>query len=210
MEFQFGVFSRGYQTFGLFLLGLWAGRRRILEHVEPHLRRFRKVFWWTFVPGLVLPCLGFVIGAAVSLAGRGGGDQQPQAMPDLRSWPFVTGMCLYDIWNFAMTVFYIAAFVLLFQRPFWQRWLRFLTPVGRMALTSYLLQTIAGAFVFFSIGLAWLGDVGNSVTLPVGAVVFAGLMGLSRVWLDHFHYGPVEWLWRSTTFLRVQRFRKAA
>jgi uncharacterized protein len=210
--FQFGPFSRGYQTFALFLLGLWAGRRRILENVTPHLARFRKAFWWTFAPGLVLPVIAFLVASAVIASGKAGGSggDSQGGMPDLRSWGFVLGLCAYDVWNFAMTMFYVAAFVLLFQRPSPQRLLRRLVPVGRMALTSYLLQTIAGAFMFFSVGLGLLGDVGDRVTVPVGALVFVALAWVSRVWLTRFAYGPVEWIWRSTTFLRVQPFRKAA
>jgi uncharacterized protein len=209
MDFQFGVFSRGYQTFGLFLIGLWLGRQRVFENLDLHRPRFRKLFWWTLVPGLVVPVVGLAV-AAVSVLGAPAPAADAQGRPDLLSWPFVLGLCVYEILNSLMVVFYVSAFVLLAGRPAWRERLLLFAPAGRTALSSYLLQTVAGAIVFFHFGLGLLGDVGNHLTLPLGAAVFAGLVFASRLWLSKFQYGPVEWLWRSATFLRVQAFRKAA
>src|SRR5262249_1757521 len=115
-----------------------------------------------------------------------------------------------DAWNGIMTLFYVSVFVLLFPRPRWQpRLLRF-APVGRMALSSYVLQTLVGTWVFFGFGLGLLGLFGNSVTLPLGAVVFAAQVGACRWWLRRFRFGPLEWLWRSLPWLRLERFRIAA
>jgi uncharacterized protein len=210
-DFQFGFFGRGYQTFGLFLLGLWAGRRRVFEDLERHRGLFRRTWRWTGTFTLLLPLIAGVLFAAGSAVGRGGQPQQPPGtLPDLWTWPVVAGMGLFDAWNNVMTMFYVASFVLLFQRSRWQQRLLRFGPVGQMALSVYVGQTAIGVLVFFGFGLGLLGDFGNSVTIPLGLAVFAVQVWVSRLWLDHFRFGPLEWVWRSLTWFRLEPFRASA
>jgi uncharacterized protein len=210
-DFQFGFFGRGYQTFGLFLLGLWAGRRRMFEDLERHRGLFRRTWRWTGTFTLLLPLIAGVLFAAGSAVGRGGQPQQPPGtLPDLWTWPVVAGMGLFDAWNNVMTMFYVASFVLLFQRSRWQQRLLRFGPVGQMALSVYVGQTAIGVLVFFGFGLGLLGDFGNSVTIPLGLAVFAVQVWVSRLWLDHFRFGPLEWVWRSLTWFRLEPFRASA
>jgi uncharacterized protein len=206
-DFQFGVIGRGYQTFGLFLLGLWAGRRRLFEDVEMHRRLFVRLWRWTGALTLLLPLVGGVV-FVVGRAAGGGQSQQPAGtLPDISSWPIVAGLGLFDAWNNAMTLFYVASFALLFLRPRWQtRLLRF-GPAGRMALSVYVSQTVIGVLIFFGFGLGLLGRFGNSVTIAMGLAVFALQVWASRAWLTRFRFGPLEWVWRSLTWLRLEPFR---
>jgi uncharacterized protein len=207
IDFQLGFIARGYQTFGLFLLGLWAGRNRLFENVEENLSRFRRAFRWTVGPALAI---GAVVLAGMIYAalrpGTNGGDGPPG---NLWTWPMVLGITLYDAWNFLFTVFYVAFFVLVSRWARAGRWLLLLAPVGRMALTNYLLQTIFGSLLFMGFGLGLLGTVGNAVTLPIGLAFFCLCAWVSTQWLKVFRFGPLEWLWRSLTLLKVQPFKRA-
>jgi uncharacterized protein len=209
-EFQYGFMGRGYQTFGLFLLGLWAGRRRVFANVETHRRLFVRLWRWTGALTLLVPVIAGVL-FAVGRAVGGGRSQQPTGtIPDFTSWPVVAGMGLFDTWNNAMTLFYVASFALLFLRPRWQpRLLRF-GPVGQMALSVYVGQTVIGVLVFFGVGLGLLGRFGNSVTLPMGLALFVVQVWAARAWLARFRFGPLEWAWRSLTWLRLEPFRVSA
>jgi uncharacterized protein len=210
-EFQFGFFGRGYQTFGLFLLGLWAGRHRILEDVGAHRVLFVRLWRSTGALTLLVPLIAGVL-FAVGQAARGGSAQpQPSGtLPDFSSWPLVAGMGLFDLWNNAMTLFYLASFALLCLLPSWQpRLLRF-GPAGQVALTVYVTQTVVGVLVFFGFGLGLLGRVGNSVAIPMGLGLFVLQVWASRAWLRRFRFGPLEWAWRSLTWLRREPFRAAA
>jgi uncharacterized protein len=209
-EFQYGFMGRGYQTFGLFLLGLWAGRRRVFEEVETHRRLVVRLWRWTGALTLLVPVIAGVL-FAVGQAVGGGQSQQPAGtIPDFTSWPVVAGMGLFDTWNNAMTLFYVASFALLFLRPRWQpRLLRF-GPVGQMALSVYVGQTVIGVLVFFGVGLGLLGRFGNSVTIPMGLALFVVQVWAGRAWLRHFRFGPLEWAWRSLTWLRLEPFRVSA
>lgn len=206
MSFQFGTFARGYQTFAYFLLGLWVGRRRIFENTDEHLSLIRKVFkrcaWLTLGIPIAAAFLA-VAGNLLSNNTKAGESSNPGG-----GWGMVIGLSVYDTWNFVMTLFTIAAFVLLWRKPIWQSRLMFFAPAGRMALTNYVLQSVVGGLFFHCYGLALLGDVGHSFSLPLGMTVFALQGWLSKVWLAHFHYGPLEWIWRWVTWLKRPSFRK--
>jgi uncharacterized protein len=204
--------GRGFQTFALFLLGLWAGRHGVFHDPEAHRRLWRRLLIASGTLTLAVPLLAMAVFAAVQAAGGAGGGQPSAAgtevMPDLTAWPFVAFLCAFDTWNGAMTLLYAAAFVRLCGRARWRpRLLRF-EAVGRMALSSYVAQTVLGSLVFFGFGLGMLGRYGNAVNLPLGAAVFAIQVGVCAWWLDRFRFGPLEWVWRSLTWWRLQPFRQ--
>jgi uncharacterized protein len=76
-----------------------------------------------------------------------------------------------------------------------------------MALSTYVGQTVIGVVVYFGFGLGLLGRFGNSLTIPTGLAVFALQAWACRAWLERFRFGPLEWAWRSLTWLRVEPFR---
>jgi len=195
MEFQFGFFSRGYQSFGWFLLGLLAGRLRLFELAEAYRPLWRKLLRY----GLFI-FLGLIAVAALIFGVFG--KKIPESVSNF------LGISFFDWANIALTFAYIGAFALLFLKPNWQRRLLVFAPYGRMALTNYVLQTLIGTAIFFSFGLGLIGDFGNSVTLPLGLAVCVVQIWWSARWLQHFQYGPLEWLWRSLTWFSWQPFRK--
>jgi uncharacterized protein len=177
---------------------------------------FKRTLKWSVILTVTLPIVaGLTWGVLQALAGGGSStpadgsaNGPPAVMPDLKSWPMIALLTAYDAWNLVMTLGVVAAFALLWQRPGCQRILFHFSPVGRMALTSYVMQSVFGALIFFHVGFGWLGELGNSVTLPLGMALFGLQMWISRFWLDRYHYGPLEWLWRSITWLRLQPLRK--
>jgi uncharacterized protein len=94
--------------------------------------------------------------------------------------------------------------------------LRFLTarlaPVGRMAFTNYLSQTLIMASLFYMPwGPHWFGDPAwgpGQLWAAVGAIWIAQLIW-SPLWLSVFQMGPLEWLWRCLTYGRLVPIRKA-
>lgn len=74
-----------------------------------------------------------------------------------------------------------------------------LSPVGRMALTCYILQNLIASIIFYDWGLgvaAKIPDAWNTViTLGIYLGISASLIALSAIWLDHFRRGPVEYVW---------------
>lgn len=85
--------------------------------------------------------------------------------------------------------------------------LAWLVPAGRMALTNYLLQSLLCTWVFYGYGLGYFEQLPRAWQLPFALGLFALQVVLSRLWLRWFRFGPMEWLWRSVTYLRVPPMR---
>lgn len=70
-----------------------------------------------------------------------------------------------------------------------------------MAQTNYLIQTLISVDFFYGIvGQGRMGTYGPSDWFLFGALVIAFQATFSTAWLRHFRYGPMEWLWRGTTY----------
>ena len=77
-------------------------------------------------------------------------------------------------------------------------------PIGRMAFTNYLMQSVIFGWLFYGYGLGLFGKLGVAVALAIGTGVFILQVVLSAWWLRRFLYGPVEWLWRSAMYAKRQ------
>lgn len=90
---------------------------------------------------------------------------------------------------------YVAALML--AGPVVLRWLAaWLAPVGRMALSNYLLQSLLGTWLLQGSGLGWGAAIRPAEMLGLAVLVMAGQVLLSRCWLRYFRQGPMEALWR--------------
>lgn len=79
-----------------------------------------------------------------------------------------------------------------------------LAAVGRMAFTNYLMQSLIGATLFYGWGFGLFGQLSRSELLLVVVAVWAFQIAFSLVWLKRFRFGPMEWLWRSLTYWRIE------
>ncbi len=179
----------------LFLLGLYAGRRRILHDISAHLPFIRRVQRW-----------GLMIGVAGNVAFAVGGAFEPSPTSVTQN---VGRLCLV-VAAPAMMLFYASTIILLTQREIWRRRLAPLAAVGRTALSNYLLQSLICTTIFYGYGLALFGKVGPSAGLLLTITIFLIQIPLSVWWLRRFQFGPVEWLWRSLTYWQRQPMRVSA
>jgi len=113
-----------------------------------------------------------------------------------------------DLFNFSLSVVLLCTFVLIFSRPKGGKVLEKLAPYGRMALTNYFMQTIIGTFILYHWGLGLMTKLPNSQTLLIALGIITAQVILSSWWLSRFRYGPLEWLWRSATYLAWQPLRR--
>ncbi|MEO7766720.1 MAG: DUF418 domain-containing protein, partial [Ferruginibacter sp.] len=197
-EFQnklfFQVFSgRLFVTMGLFILGLYIAKKRVFENPREHLPGIKKWLWISLSISVFALLLYGLLGD--KLFNSGG----------------ITSLLasfLVDAFGPALSMVYVACFILIFQRQRWRNWITALTPLGRMGLTTYLVQTIFGVLLFYGYGLNMLDVIGNSVTYIIGIVLFIAQIYFSKWWLKKYYYGPFEWLWRSLTYFKLQPMRK--
>ncbi|HYH97373.1 DUF418 domain-containing protein [Hyalangium sp.] len=187
--------------FGRFLLGLVAGRNRIFHEPTQHLPLLRKVLLWGLGVG--------VIATGASAAMQMLSFYKVLKLDDFPWLPFAMWP-VRQLGEVGLAAFYLTGFTLLFQRSTWQRVLSVLAPVGRMALTNYLSQTVISLFIFYGYGLGLIGTLGPKaiVALPIG--IFVLQIGVSHLWLSRFRFGPVEWVWRSLTYGKAQPMRRTS
>jgi uncharacterized protein len=165
------------RTMALFALGAWAHASGVFARPAEHARLLRSV-----------AAFGTTLGAAASLqAVRAPLGPLADAAESLA--PVALGLG------------YAAALVLVAPR------LAFLAPLGRMALTSYIAQSILFGFLFYGYGLGWFGRVPVARAALLGVVVYAAQAALAALWLRRFRFGPLEWLWRSATYGAWQPLR---
>jgi uncharacterized protein len=110
----------------------------------------------------------------------------------------------------SLAISYISGIVLLSHKAAWHKRLQSLAPVGKMALSNYLLHTIICTTLFYNYGFGLYGSVGPAAGFGIAILIFSMQIYLSPVWLRYFHYGPVEWLWRTLTYKKRQPFKRKA
>lgn len=69
-----------------------------------------------------------------------------------------------------------------------------------MPLTNYLMQSVMATAIFYSYGLGLFAKVGPALALVISMAIFAVQVVYRRLWLSHFRFGPLEWLWRGATY----------
>ncbi len=184
---------------GRFLLGLLAGRHKVFHEPSQHLPLLRKVLLW----GLVAGVIGNGIGLALSLL-----FQQKVLSPEKLPWLQYVMSPVRQLGELGLASFYVSGFTLLFLRPTWQRLLSVLAPVGRMALTNYLSQTVIALLLFYGYGLGLIGTLGVKALIAIPLGIFVLQIGVSHLWLSRFRFGPAEWVWRSLSYGKAQPMRR--
>jgi len=181
------------KVLGMFLLGFYAGRKMMYAHLENYTTLFKKLRLWGLVIGIpsAIACTYF--------------DFFQKHIPDPR--------------GLAHTFFYATSVVplcLAYTSIICLRWvkkkgnskLKVLAPMGRMALTNYLMQTIIGIALYYGVGFGFGGNIGPAIFIPIGLAVYALQILYSNWWFKYFNYGPMEWIWRQLTYGKRLPFRK--
>jgi uncharacterized protein len=79
-----------------------------------------------------------------------------------------------------------------------------LANVGRMALTNYVLTSVLCTLFFYGHGMGMFARLERYELLWVMVAVWAIIVAFSAAWLRYFRFGPLEWVWRSLTYWKVQ------
>jgi len=191
-DYQFGVEGRIYQTFALFLLGLLVGRKRYFERIEENISLTRKILrrsiW--FIIGFFIVSIGFFI----------------LSKEDDKSLSFQIAMTFLTLFNLTMALMITTAFITLYQRKKVQLFLIKLVPYGKMGLTNYTMQSIISIPLLYGFGLGLALHINLAIGLAIGIVIYIVQVKYSRLWLNNYLYGPLEWVWRSCTWLKWQPF----
>jgi len=173
------------KVLGMFLIGLYAGRKMIYTNLANYTSLFKKLRRW-----------GFIIGIPAAIA---------------CTYFELFGKKIPDISGLGHTVFYALSVVplcLAYTAVICLHWikkggntkLKLLAPVGRMAMTNYLMQTFIGITLYYGVGFGLGGNIGPAIFIPVGLCVYLLQIIYSNWWFKHFNYGPFEWVWRQLSY----------
>ena len=117
---------------------------------------------------------------------------------------FLLRHAAYDTGRLAVALGHIGLVMFLCQTGRMPRALGRLAAVGRMALSNYLLESVICTLIFDGYGLGLYARLGRAELLFVVFMVWASILAISPIWLRHFRFGPVEWVWRSLTYWQRQ------
>ena len=183
-----------WETMGLMLVGMALFKSRMLTG-DWDTARYRK---WA--------ARGFLIGAPPLI-----GLAWYQYAEGFSAVSIFGASLLFSVpFDVAMTIGWAALIMLLIQNAASPAVRARLAATGRMAFTNYLTTSIVMTTIFYGYGLGLFGSVGRAALYLFCFGMWAAMLAWSKPWLARFHYGPLEWLWRSLSRLSLQPMRKTA
>lgn len=196
---ELGFFYRNMLFFaptvlGMFLIGAAFGRAGVFASPDAHRRLFR---------GMML--FGYGLGIPAALAWGVYGADVEMMVPTVKGAALMTCAAVASM---GLCLAYMGTLMALLRGG--RMWLMRLAPVGRMALTNYLLHSVVFTLLFYGYGLGLYGEFGRAATTLMALGLYAFQVWFSGWWLERYRIGPMEWLWRTLTYGRVQPFRSLA
>ena len=180
------------EILAFFLLGIYFGRRQLFRQLNNNLTLVYQLFGWGWGLGVVS---NFIYATwSITL------DQYE---------PFPLALVVLiaqSVGSVALSLGYIATIMLLNRQPYWQFFFRWLSPVGQMALTNYLTQSLICTLIFYGYGFGLFGQISITEGVVLAGVIYLVQVIWSTWWLQRFYFGPMEWLWRSGVYMKWQPF----
>ena len=181
------VFPR---TLALFLLGAFAWRSGVFRSASVNRRLIFGV-----------ATIGILLGGGLSLAAAG---RELFDWAPLGRWRFPAER----LGAVALALGYAATVIAIVSLSRGRRLLAWAAPLGRMAFTNYLAQSVIFGWIFYGYGLGQFGRLGVAEALAIGVFVYVAQVVFSALWLRRYRFGPVEWLWRSCMYGAPQSMRQ--
>lgn len=182
-SFSWGMDAgRLMQAPGLFLAGFLLGRDDYFSSTKPG----NDAFW-------VRVLLVSLAGAFIFYAAQAVFVTPGPVKTILTMWHNV---CFSGIW--------VAGFALLYRAVCFRKVTAALNCYGKMSLSNYVGQSIAGSLVFFPYGLGLASSCGYVASFAIGVMLMVLQILFCRRWLATHRYGPLEGLWRHATWWRLR------
>lgn len=182
--------GRLFQTAGLFMMGMLLGRRNYFVKSEESVKKWKSILCIAAI--LIVPmylvkilCPDFINNNSI------------KASFDL---------VIYSLTNFVFMAILVSGFTLLwFYKGDGYKFQRGVVPYGRMSLTNYITQSILGVSIYYGFGLALYQYTGATASMAIALAIFGLQLWWSRAWLARHRQGPLEYLWRKATWIRLKK-----
>jgi len=184
-------FFRGTTVLGAMLIGMGLFKFGFLTAEKSYV-----TYIWTAALGFVVAAPLYVIGIWQAYTGG-------FSVLSVDEW-----ICIpYFLNREAAGLAVLSIILLLVKRGVFRTFQSMLAAVGRTALSNYLLTSLLCQFLFLWGPWKLYGKLEyyqyNYVVLVIWMINFIG----STLWLRAFRFGPMEWVWRSLTYLKLQPVR---
>ena len=181
--------GRPFKVLACFLIGLWAGRMILQNGILENKALLKKIALY-----------GFLIGIPMNILLTYGKSNTHDIWQLINSISYALGVV-------PLACAYMAALALVISKK--NHYLSIFAPVGQMALTNYISQTIICIMIFYGIGLKLALTSPLWLIILITLTIYAVQILASKLWLRYFRFGPLEWLWRMMTYQRYMMIMKA-
>ncbi|MCY4778570.1 DUF418 domain-containing protein [Sphingobacterium sp. UT-1RO-CII-1] len=200
LNYQFGLFGRGYLTFALFLVGLIVGRSGFFERQQSTGKLL--AFFISFVAIVLL--INYIASLFPNFSYRSLARGET-----INIWTGLSLMTLNDIKIVAFSGAIVMGFTLLYQHHAFSKYLDIFSPYGRMGLTNYEMQSVIGCLIFSMWAFGpFFQTWGTTELFFLGIFIYIAQLLFSAFWLNKYLYGPLEWFLRTATYLKMQPFKR--
>lgn len=176
--------GRVLQTAGLFLIGLYIGRKQLFVTLAKNMRTWLNI--------LIVSAILFT--PLYSLR-----NQIMEGAPHIQQ----TVGTAFDMWQkLAFTFVLVSSFMLLYQNQKFRSRIADLRFYGRRSLTNYVSQSFIGMLIYMPFGLYLAPYCGYTLSLVIGILVFLAQTKFCKWWLTTHKQGPLESLWHKWTWGR--------
>lgn len=179
-----GILEEGriFKVFGVFLIGIWAGRKILNGNLLDNTAFLKKVF-----------IIGLLIGLPINIA-RGYLEFYVERTTTTQFLHVLN----YALGTVPLALSYAAGIALICHKG--AGVLNVFKPVGKMALSCYLFHSVISIIIFYGIGFNLVGKYGYTIIMIIAFSIFAVQAYFCKVWFQYFKHGPMEWLWRKLVY----------
>lgn len=162
---------------GLFLIGLWTGKKNIFKRVPELLKNIKFLQWSSLCISCLLSCpiIYYFIKTDVYYS------------HDIQLWILFGGKIL--------AIFYICTLLRVCENKKYIEWLHPLMNVGKYALTNYITQSIL-TLIILSFYFKDVSHIYYWQLCIFGLLIIFVQIIFSKIWSKYFRFGPIEWVWR--------------
>ncbi|PFB81515.1 hypothetical protein CN273_19760 [Bacillus thuringiensis] len=166
---------------GLFLIGLWTGKKDIFNRVSELIKEIRFIQWISLCISCLLfcPIIYYFIKTDVYYS------------QDIKLWILFGGKTL--------AIFYICTLLRVCENKKYIERLQPFMNVGKYALTNYISQSIL-TLVILSLYFKDVSQVYYWQLCIFGILIIFAQIIFSKIWSKYFRYGPIEWIWRKIIY----------
>ena len=175
----------------IFILGFWLVITQKITHHQQHKTFFRTLATIGLFAGLPLNIASILI------------IEHPAIEASIAL--LCVGQMLFYISQYILAAGYLGLIICALNKKKWQKLLSAFAPMGQMALTNYLMHSVILTSIFYGYAGGQYGEISRAPQILIVFSIIAGQLIVSKWWLSRYRFGPMEWLWRSLTYKKVQQ-----